>query len=207
MDRDEFIAQGGVIPDEVLEKEVDIFGESGIIKAITIDDYELRSYGKKIQKEVQETLFSEIKQCEKDGTLIFSDVIFEHLGGSEQGTYALQTEMLPNGLLKLNVNLDVFSGCTLDEINQRFLNSKSILANDLHEAMIHERGHAKTMRGHTPSDIRKIHNELSKIHLKGVSKCAYDDGAECIAETEILISRGEKIPDDVMKLYQKYTTR
>jgi hypothetical protein len=32
MDRDEFIAQGGVIPDEVLGKEVDISGESGIIK-------------------------------------------------------------------------------------------------------------------------------------------------------------------------------
>ena len=33
------------------------------------------------------------------------------------------------------------------------------------------------------------------------------DGAECIAEVEVLLSRGEKVPKKAMDLYNKYIKR
>lgn len=177
---------------------------NGIIRSITVDDFELRSYGKNIDEDVLSELLSEIKQCEKSGNFVFSDILFDSLGGNEKGTFALQTEMLPNGLIRLNVNTDVFSGRTLEEINERFAKTDSILANNLHEAMLHERGHAKLMKGRSASNVEKIHNSLENEHIEGISECAYSDGSECIAETEILLEKKIKVPDKARELYNKY---
>ena len=49
-----------------------------------------------------------------------------------------------------------------------------------------------------------MNKELEKIHTKKVSKIAYNDGAECIAEVEVLLSRGAEVPKRAMKLYKKY---
>ena len=53
-------------------------------------------------------------------------------------------------------------------------------------------------------EIDKIYKELSNIHIEGISEYAYTDGAECIAEVEVLLSRGSKVPKEAMDLYNKY---
>lgn len=189
------------------EKRLDKAGESGIIKAITIDDYELAASGSKVTQEVLDVLYDEIKQAEKSAGIVYSDVLFDSLGGNQSGTFALQTEMLPNGLLRLNVNTDVFAGHSIKQLNQRFYDTETILANSIHDAMIHERGHAKYMKGKSPAEVSKLHNKLLEIHILGVSPLAYKDGAECIAEVEILLERKMPVPDTAMALYNKYVRK
>lgn len=180
---------------------------SSTIKAITVDDFELLAYGSGIHQEVQDALFREIQLCEKNGRLVISDVKIGKLTDIGGGTSAIQTEMLSNGLLRLNINTEVFAGASLDEIDARFAQTDSILAQNLHEAMVHEMGHAKTVKGLSPSAVEKMYRELAKVHIDGVSEYAYSDGAECIAEVEILINRGETVPEDAMELYRKYVLR
>lgn len=71
--------------------------------------------------------------------------------------------------------------------------------------MVHERGHLKVMRGRTSSEVTAIYKELESIQIEGVSDYAFKDGAECIAEVEVLLERGEEVPDEAMRLYKKYT--
>lgn len=52
-----------------------------------------------------------------------------------------------------------------------------------------------------------MYSDLEKIHIDGISAAAYSDGAECIAEVEILLFRGEKVPQKALKLYKKYVRR
>lgn len=44
--------------------------------------------------------------------------------------------------------------------------------------------------------------ELEKVHIDGISSIAYKDGAECIAEVEVLLFRGDEVPEEAMKLYK-----
>lgn len=132
------------------------------------------------------------------------NVLFDSLSTSDGKKAALQTEMLSNGLLRMNISTDVFSGASLDEINQRFANSDDTLAQNLHEAIVHERGHAKSMKGKSPSEVQRMHQEPEGVHISGISPYAYSDGAECVAEVEILLERGKFVPEEAMKLYKKY---
>lgn len=43
--------------------------------------------------------------------------------------------------------------------------------------------------------------------VDGISRIAEIDGAECIAEVEVLLSRGAIIPKEAKVLYDKYTSR
>lgn len=179
----------------------------GIIKPITVDDFELRTYGKNIEKEVEQAMLSEIRNLEKGCGAVISDIRIEEIPSTPAGREAIKTEMLPNGLLCIHFNKSVFSGLSMEELDAIFSGSPAILANNFSEAMIHESGHVKYMIGRRPSEIENIHNALSKVHIEGVSTYAYSDGAECIAETEILLSRGQAVPDEAMKLYNKYVIR
>ena len=49
--------------------------------------------------------------------------------------------------------------------------------------------------------------KLSDIHIKGISKIAYRNGAECLAELEVLRSRGTKVSDEALEFYEKYMRR
>lgn len=180
---------------------------SGIIKPITVDDFELRTYGKNIEKEVEQAMLSEIRNLEKECGAVISDIRIEEIPSTPAGREAIKTEMLPNGLLCIHFNKSVFSGQSMEELDTIFSGSPAILANNFSEAMIHESGHVKYMIGRRPSEIENIHNALSKVHIEGVSPYAFSDGAECIAETEILLSRGQAVPDEAIKLYNKYVIR
>ena len=192
---------------ELEKKLLDKPQESGIIKAITIDDFELAASGSNVSQDVLDVLLDEIHQVEKSAGFIYSDVLFDSLGGSDLGTYALQTEMMPNGLFRLNVNTDVFAGYSVEQINKRFSDTESILANSIHEALIHERGHAKYMKGRSAAEVSELHKNLLNKHIAGVSTIAYNDGAECIAEVEVLLDKKMPVPDEAMSLYNEYVRK
>ena len=68
-------------------------------------------------------------------------------------------------------------------------------------------GHAKMYYQKSMSTIESENNELLKIHIKGINETAYSDGSECIAETEVLLSRGDPVPEEAKNLYDKYLKR
>ena len=164
----------------------------------------MMSEGKGIDSKAIDAMSSVIRQYEKSGEIYINDFYFGSLGSPSNGTPLLQIEPTGDRTLRLNVNTDIFSGRSLSEINDIILNSSLTLAKNLDEAIIHEYGNVKTVQGKTIAEIRELYNELSQIHYTGISDIAESDGAECLAEIEILISRGENISEDIMEFYNKY---
>ena len=177
---------------------------SGNIKSLDIDDLEIMADSRKMDKRALKIIGDTIKKYEKDSRMYISDFYYGSLKKTGEGTPLLQIEPIADKTLRLNINTDIFYTCSLDEINEKLANSTKILAKNLEEAVIHECGHAKSLYGLNISEIKKLYIELSEIHFDGISKIAYDDGAECLAEIEILLSRGEQLSNEVMSFYNKY---
>lgn len=189
------------------QKSVAKNSRRGIIKSIDVDDFDLITYNKHLDPKVRNVVIDTIKQCEKQDGFVISEVSDKIKATSSHGIPVLQLEPLANGLLKLNVNTDYLSGKTLEEINRAFENSKNTVVNSLEEAVLHESGHAVSIAGKTAKEIEHLYDELSQIHNEGISKIAYDDGAECLAELEVLRGRGTSISDDNAAFYKKYMGR
>ena len=189
------------------KKTVAKSAEKSIIKSIDIDDFEVVTYGKNFNAEVSKVIIDTMSKCEPEGRFIISEIVAKSLTKNDKGTPVLQIEPLSNGLLQLSLNTDILPGKTLDKINQIFANSKLSIANTLEEAVWHESGHAKTIFGMRSEDVKKLYDELSKIHIEGISIIAYDDGAEALAELEVLRKRGVKVSKEWMQFYEKYIGR
>ena len=122
----------------------------------------------------------------------------------------LQIEPIDAGrtaILRLNINRDAFAGKTVDELNEWIKSSDNTVANSIQEAAIHEAGHAKTISGLRITDIEKLYAELSSKGIDGISPLAFEDGAEALAEIEVLLNRGDDISQEAMDLYEKYIGR
>lgn len=189
------------------KKTVAKSAEKSIIKSIDIDDFEVVTYGKNFNAEVSKVIIDTMSKCESEGGFIISEIVAKSLPKNDKGTPVLQIEPLSNGLLQLSLNTDILPGKTLDKINQIFANSKLSIANTLEEAVWHESGHAKAIFGMRSEDVKKLYDELSKIHIEGISIIAYDDGAEALAELEVLRKRGVKVSKEWMQFYKKYIGR
>ena len=189
------------------KKTVAKSAEKSIIKSIDIDDFEVVTYGKNFNAEVSKVIIDTMSKCESVGGFIISEIVAKSLPKNDKGTPVLQIEPLSNGLLQLSLNTDILPGKTLDKINQIFANSKLSIANTLEEAVWHESGHAKTIFGMRSEDVKKLYDELSKIHIEGISIIAYDDGTEALAELEVLRKRGVKVSKEWMQFYEKYIGR
>ena len=187
-------------------KSVDKSGGSGIIKSIDVDDYKLVTYGKGIESEVDDVILNTMKKCEKNGNFVISEVSTKVVSTSD-GTPVLQIEPTANGLLKLNINAEYLSGKTLEEINKAFADTDSNLAVSLEEAVVHESGHAISIKGKKPNEVEKLYQELKDKGKTGVSMIARDDGAECLAELEVLRYRGTKVSKELSEFYEKYMGR
>lgn len=178
--------------------------ESGIIKNIDIEDVEILGSTKGIPSDVLTPI---LKVVSKFGdNYYYNEVSFESLGSGNR-VPLMQTEPYSMGKIvgtRLIINQDILAGCTLEEINSRILNSSTTVARNLTEAAIHETGHAKMYYQKSMSTIESENNELLKIHIKGINETAYSDGSECIAETEVLLSRGDPVPKEAKDLYDKY---
>lgn len=192
---------------EKIKETIDNSVESGIIKSLDIDDYYLATDGKGISTDVSTVIVGNMKQCERDGGFIISEITAKSIPKTSKGTPVLQIEPLPNGLIQLNLNTDILSGRSLTEIDEIFKNTDTTVVNSLKEAVIHESGHAKTISGKRLLEIEKLYAELEGIHIEGISTIAYNDGAECLAELEVLRSRSIKVPDEIAEFYEKYIGR
>lgn len=49
-----------------------------------------------------------------------------------------------------------------------------------------------------------MYKKLSEDTVMGISRIADEDGAEAIAEIEVLLTRNEIVSDEAMTLYNKY---
>jgi hypothetical protein len=160
--------------------------------------------GKSIDPKAIETISSVIKKYEKTGDAYINDFYFGSLPKESGGTPLLQIEPITDKTLRLNVNTDIFSGRTVEEINELLASYNGNLANNLDEAVIHECGHAKLIKGKSIKEIKNLYAEIADAKIEGISDIAYNDGAEAIAEIEILLSRGSEVPKGAMDFYSKH---
>ena len=182
-------------------------GQRDIIRSIDVDDYDTVTYGKGIAKEISKVILDTMKQCESDGGFIISEISTKVVPTSAHGTPILQIEPMGNGLLKLNVNANYLAGKTLAEVDEAFRTTETNVVNSLMEAVIHESGHAISIKGKTAQEIKILYQELRGAGLPGVSDIALADGAECLAELEVLRHRGTKVSDELAAFYKKYMGR
>lgn len=188
----------------ITAKPLENSGGGSKIKSIDVDDFEAVTYGKNIDENVKKTIFNTLKQAEKNGELFISEVVVKNIPSGNSGTPVLQMEPTAFGTAVLNINARAIAGKTIQEVDKMFAESKLSTANTLEEAARHECGHAKLIKGMRIEQIDELYRELEKVHIEGISSTAYKDGAECIAEVEVLLFRGDEVPEEAMKLYKKY---
>ena len=181
--------------------------ESGIIKSLEADDFEFVASAKGVDDEVSSVIANTVKRYEDSGEAYINEFKFDSIASRNAGTVLLQIEPIAKGILRLNVNTDVIGGQTLNDLNSRIAASSDIVANSLEEAVIHECGHAKLIMGLSVEAIKALYDELKDVHIDGISETAYYDGAEAIAEIEILLARGEQISEEAKAFYDKYMGR
>lgn len=189
------------------KKSVAKSSKKSIIKNIEVDDFEVVIYGKNIDAEVSKVIVDVMTKCETDGGFVISAISAKSISPSKVGTPVLQIEPLPNGLLQLNLNTDKLSDRTLADINKMFFESKISVVDTLEEAIIHESGHAISIFGKNSKEVQDLYVTLSQVHIDGISFIAYKDGAEALAELEVLRSRGAKVSKEMQEFYEKYMGR
>lgn len=189
------------------KKSVAKSSKKSIIKNIDVDDFEVVTYGKNIDADVSKFIVDIMTKCETDGGFVISEISAKSISPTKDGTPVLQIDPLPNGLLQLNLNTDKLSGKTLEEINKMFFESKISVVDTLEEAIIHESGHAISIFGKSSKEVKKLYETLSQVHIDGISFIAYNDGAEALAELEVLRSRGVKVSKEIQEFYEKYMGR
>lgn len=179
--------------------------KSGIIKSLDIDDLNVMASAHELLPEVTKVIGDTISEYEKKGGMFISDVHFGDFYDEATGKPALlQVTVSPYGMTELNVNSRFLGGKSLKEINLAISTTEANLPVDLREAVIHECGHAKAYYRKSASDIYAMNSELCNQGVPGISDIAAFDGAECIAEVEVLLSRGDSVPDEAMDLYNKF---
>lgn len=189
------------------KKSVAKSSKKSIIKNIDVDDFEVVTYGKNIDAEVSKVIVDIMTKRETDGGFVISEISAKSISPTKDGTPVLQIEPLPNGLLQLNLNTDKLSDKTLEEINKMFFESKLSVVDTLEEAIIHESGHAISIFGKSSNEVQDLYETLSQVHIDGISFIAYNDGAEALAELEVLRSRGAKVSIEMQEFYEKYMGR
>lgn len=211
----DFIEQTGLKRDYSREKYygggVDKSGESGIIKAISIEDISSADKDGAISEDCKRIIAETLSKYEKEGhNFRFDDVRIVDIPPHKNGgvdvlrTNAVDRYGYPQVVLEINQS--VFAGVNKTDIDNMFFLANNTKCNSLEDAVVHEIGHAKTIYSRSYPNYERINEELSSVHFKGISNLAESDGLECIAECEVLLSHGEKLSDELMEFYKKYTT-
>ena len=181
---------------------------SKITKNLDIDDMRLFAKSKNIDQSIIDEIYNTLKPGENNGDYYISNVVIKSLPTDKiGGSPLLQIEPIPIGrtsILQLNINSDILAGRTLDEINKIIADSKYSVTSSLKEAVIHEIGHAKLIGDKSIEEIETLYAELADKGIEGISKIAFDDGVEAIAEIEVLLAQGKKLSEEAAALYEKY---
>lgn len=186
-------------------RAVENFEESTIIKSLDIDDFKMMADSKDILPEVSDAIGKTIKEFESKGGMYISSARFGDFYDETTGSAAL-FQVFPNqyGLVEININSRILGGLTIEEANAMMARTKSNLPQNLKEAVVHECGHAKLINGMSVKEVEKLYDILKDAHIEGISATAFSDGAECIAEVEVLLYRNVEVPEAAKKLYDKY---
>jgi len=198
-------------------------GESGIIKPITIEAINECASDEVLSKECKTTIYETLKS---QGTLRdYDEVKIVRIPPDKDGrievlrTNAESSPGYPK--VTLEINEAALGGMSKETVDEMFRLDNYTAAMSLEEAIIHECGHAKVLRGKTyaqyeaedeilkgdafTNPIKGREDKKSLKDLAGeVSEYAQKDGMECIAECHVIISRGGSIPSDLKALYDKY---
>lgn len=175
------------------------------IKSLDIDDFKVLAHGKGIQQDVLDTITKTIKEFEESGDMYIAGTHFGEFYDKKTGKPALfQVFQDANGLTQLNINTKMLAGRSVEEINEIIAGTETNLPTNIREALIHECGHAKAYYGKSAAEVDAMNTALEQKHIAGVSPYAMTDGAECIAEVEVLLHRGEEVPEEAMVLYNEY---
>lgn len=178
---------------------------NGTIKSIDIDDFELMADINDVQPEVYEVIGSTIKAFEKQGGMYISEAHFGEFYDAATGKPALfQVFMNANGLVDININSGYLAGKSVEDIDVAMATVERNLPRTLQEAVVHECGHAKAYYQKTAKEVAAMNEALLHRGVDGISAIASMDGAECIAEVEVLLFRGEPVPDEAIALYNRY---
>ena len=189
--------------------------KSGIIKNIDLDDLDFVTYNTGMKEEVVKYIGSTVKELEQSLGVRFNYVSNEIKSTGSHGTAIFQTEPVSFGrgkvLLQLNINTEVLAGKSIADIDKMFKNADNTIVNSLHDALVHETGHAKLISGLTLNQVQDLYKYLLQPDEKGlfnsISGIAFADGAEAIAEIEVLFARGEKVPDELKEFYMMFIGR
>lgn len=189
------------LSEENVAKNID----ESIIKSIDIEDFNMMALTNEINEDVSMLIANTILTYEKEYNMYISDAHFGSFYDQNTGKKAL-FQIIQNayGLTEININSSILKGKTIQDMDEMIKNSTNNLAQNLKEAVIHECGHAKTYYGKKAKEVEEMVKELSGMGIEGISDIATTDGAECIAEVEILLFRGEQVSQEAMELYNKY---
>ena len=185
------------------ENPLENVGKSSTIKPITVDDIKKAIVGGKIKPEVANEIDGILEKY--NARNLFHGVKRKKLGEK----IVFETDPVKKGTFFdtiLNINEDVLGELSIDGIDALMKASGFSIADSLEDAIVHEIYHAKLINGLNYAELERLYDELGEIHIEGLSKTAYKDGAECIAEVGVLIERGDidKIPEKAMELFRKY---
>ena len=192
-------------PSVLATKAIEKIENGSTIKSIDIDDFKMMADSRDILPEVSDTIGKTIKEFESNGDMYISSARFGDFCDDATGSSAL-FQVFPNqyGLAEININSRILGGLTIEEADAMIASTKSNLPQSLKEAVIHECGHAKLIHGLSVKEVEKLYAALGNIHIEGISATAFSDGAECIAEVEVLLSRNAEVPEEAKALYDKY---
>ena len=176
-------------------------------KRIDIDDMRIATEKRKIDPEIIDFIGELIRDAEQSKEVYINDFVILPISRTTTGVPLLHIEPYSMGRqagIRLAINQEIFSGRKLADINKLIEQTSVHIARNLKEAIIHEIGHCKLIQGKSIAEIEALYEEIADQGVLGISEIAAIDGAEAIAEIEILISRGEKLSKEAASLYKKY---
>jgi len=178
-------------------------GEKRDIMNIRLDDIKAAVTESPITEEVAEAIFNVLDEY-KDQFKFDSVRVL-----SLDSKIVMQTDPVQNGTfydIVLNLNSSFLGGKSVEQLDNEIEDSDVSVIQSLREAVIHEIYHARTFYGKNKGEIDAQHEELEGLQILGISPTAMKNGFECIAESGVLLERGEvnKIPDEAKELLRSY---
>lgn len=188
---------------ELEARVLDKSGESGIIKNIELTDITNATASGKISEEVSKAIFDTLSI--DDSQRLFDSVKVINVDPK----IVMQTDPVRKGSFfdtELNLNENFLGGKTVAQLDEEIKSSNVTVANSLKEAVIHEKYHAMLINGLNQAELESLYDELSEMHIVGVSPTAAKDGAECIAEIGVLYERGDTdwLPQKAIDLFNQH---
>ena len=185
------------------KKAIDKSQESGIIKNIELTDITNATASGKISEEVSKAIFDTLSI--DDSQRLFDSVKVINVDPK----IVMQTDPVRKGSFfdtELNLNENFLGGKTVAQLDEEIKSSNVTVANSLKEAVIHEKYHAMLINGLNQAELESLYDELSEMHIVGVSPTAAKDGAECIAEIGVLYERGDTdwLPQKAIDLFNQH---